>query len=363
MWFTKPLGLLALLLVAAALLADASRTYGVTSLSSANCTIVNNLDATIGDDRSGMAITPTRIFHLGDNFMVSADALTLGDQVLLAIMDGIISDLGDGALWTLAFNESMPLDGDNAGSGNFNITHIIPLRSTNNASVDPSRSVVALSEPLNPYWDSRQPLVFAGVRGFAFVSSMPGPSPFAGLFYVSLSTGEVTRLYPEGTDLAPDGWYWDILPGNGSIEESENWAAWGVMEETQGEVTLLAAGYYSSNPGIHRWAINGTYLGTVFSGDLSDCAAFTVNYFEMADADKRWYAHGEGSGLWAETTNEWLVACPGTHFSLCGNDHLNAGEECDDGNLTNGDGCDDACNLESDSSASSLTCPLCALLA
>jgi cysteine-rich repeat protein len=44
-----------------------------------------------------------------------------------------------------------------------------------------------------------------------------------------------------------------------------------------------------------------------------------------------------------------LLACTGGAgdvCSLCGNDVLNGGEDCDDGNAVNGDGCADDCTAE-----------------
>ena len=41
-----------------------------------------------------------------------------------------------------------------------------------------------------------------------------------------------------------------------------------------------------------------------------------------------------------------LTACTAGVCNLCGNDDLNGGEQCDDGNLTNGDGCASDCTLE-----------------
>jgi hypothetical protein len=141
--------LLAVVLAVAALatLSEASRTYGVTSLSVSDCTVRDDLQSEIGDNRSSMAITPTRLFHLGDNVMVSFNATTLADDVLLPITDGIISDLGDGALWALAFDNSTFLNGNDAEDGTYNITHVIPL-TADNATVNASRSVIALSQPL-----------------------------------------------------------------------------------------------------------------------------------------------------------------------------------------------------------------------
>jgi cysteine-rich repeat protein len=80
----------------------------------------------------------------------------------------------------------------------------------------------------------------------------------------------------------------------------------------------------------------------------------TVNYFEKASASKRWFAHAEGSDtVIANATNEWVASCPASHFSLCGNGAIDAGEQCDDGNLVNGDGCNDACDNEARPSPSS----------
>jgi cysteine-rich repeat protein len=41
-----------------------------------------------------------------------------------------------------------------------------------------------------------------------------------------------------------------------------------------------------------------------------------------------------------------LTLCAAGVCNLCGNDDLNGGEECDDGNLTNGDGCASDCTVE-----------------
>jgi cysteine-rich repeat protein len=41
-----------------------------------------------------------------------------------------------------------------------------------------------------------------------------------------------------------------------------------------------------------------------------------------------------------------LTVCVSGVCDLCGNDVLNGGEECDDGNFTNGDGCAFDCTLE-----------------
>jgi cysteine-rich repeat protein len=41
-----------------------------------------------------------------------------------------------------------------------------------------------------------------------------------------------------------------------------------------------------------------------------------------------------------------LTVCIGGVCSLCGNDDLNGGEECDDGNVVNGDGCASDCTVE-----------------
>jgi hypothetical protein len=114
------------------------------------------------------------------------------------------------------------------------------------------------------------------------------------------------------------------------IERSENWAAWGVMEETKGEITLLATGQNlsTSSPGIparrgkslpvelYRWSTNGTILGeALVATPLSDCAAFTVNYFEKSEASKRWFLHAEGEASPISDSSEWVASCPASHFS------------------------------------------------
>src|SRR4051794_1405055 len=41
-----------------------------------------------------------------------------------------------------------------------------------------------------------------------------------------------------------------------------------------------------------------------------------------------------------------LAGCGGGNNAVCGDGHVDPGEECDDGNETNGDGCSSACKTE-----------------
>jgi cysteine-rich repeat protein len=365
----KPLLIPTALVVLAVLLAsllrvEGARTYGITSLGRTQCASFNNLDNEIGDDRGGIAVTPTTVFMNGDESIAALPATTLATDTTFNVADGIFSDLGDGSLWLLAFNATTPLNGDDIDGSKF-ITHLIPVNES--LTRDYSRSVVQLSRSLDPSWPaSESPKLFAGVRSFVFASAAEGSNQYSGLFYVSISTGHVKRIYPaEGAALPSATWAWHVTTG--SIYMAENWAMWGVMEETAGVITLVACGYNDTsgnNPGVHRWHTDGSVGNTIFAGDLADDASMTVNYFAAGTGDDRWWTHAEGSTSvftgGAYTDNEWLVSCPATHYSLCGNGHLDAGEACDDGNLTNGDGCNDACDR---SSSSSMASPLGCLLA
>jgi cysteine-rich repeat protein len=349
-------------LIASPLRVGGARTYGITSLGRNNCTGIDNFDSDIGDDRGGMALTPTTVFLNGDEHLGALPAATLDTHSTFDINDGLFSDLGDGSLWVLAYNDTAPLNNDDSLK---NITHLIPVNES--MGRDFSRSIITLSRPLDPNWyGDQQPVMFAGVRCFVFASSVVGSDQNSGLFHVSVSTGLVRRIYPvEGAALPSNGWAWHVTQG--SIEESENWAAFGVMEENAGYITLVAAGTNETNsPGVHRWGIDGSVVTTIFGGSISDAASLIVNYFAAGTANDRWWVHAEGSANVFSgadgfaTTNEWLVSCPAEHHSYCGNGQLDAGEACDDGNLTNGDGCNDACER---SSSSSMASPLGSLLA
>ena len=90
-----------------------------------------------------------------------------------------------------------------------------------------------------------------------------------------------------------------------------------------------------------------------FSDVISYCGDSLINVGEQCDGgnlggltcEDFGYEYGSLSCLNCQIiTSECFNRYPDSH--ICGNSLLEAGEECDDGNLTNGDGCSSGCRIE-----------------
>ncbi|MBI3782908.1 MAG: hypothetical protein HY270_05855, partial [Deltaproteobacteria bacterium] len=90
--------------------------------------------------------------------------------------------------------------------------------------------------------------------------------------------------------------------------------------------------------GCELWKSDGTASGTVMFADVlpGPASSYPGNFTQLG-SDLIFVATNDAyaSELWRITT-----------AATCGNGNLDAGEQCDDGNLVNGDGCNIACGLE-----------------
>jgi hypothetical protein len=249
--------------VAALLLvtAEASKSYGVNSLSHSSCRFAQDMESgVLGDDRSPVVVGSKGIYYVGDGRTGSFyQNLTLQNSTTTKI-DGLFSDLGDGRLWTLGTSSSAWLTRGDANLDPTRITHLIPLAADaeGNLSTDEGRDVVALSSALNPrYYPDLRPMVFYGMGEFVFASVIQAPSEFAGAFLVDIASGNVTHIHEMADG---DTWRTDPL-----AQQAENWVASGVMERTAAGIKLLAA--YGNEEeedtfvgGIYRYNLDGSPL-------------------------------------------------------------------------------------------------------
>ena len=128
----------------------ATTTYYVETVSSLNQLTIGSLGTTnsfsvehntvSGDDRGGIAVTPSYLYYTGDSFTARFDAGTLANPVSLPMREALFSDLSSGALWTL-----MTGVGTIAPYGGGTITHVNTL----NADLTLGATSLPLSTPIN----------------------------------------------------------------------------------------------------------------------------------------------------------------------------------------------------------------------
>lgn len=100
--------------------------------------------------------------------------------------------------------------------------------------------------------------------------------------------------------------------------------------------------YFRADDGVHGselWSTDGTTGGTILSADMEPGAGGSTPSELKSTGNNLFFLTStsiHGTELWAGTT-----------LLLCGNDQLDPGETCDDGNRDDGDGCDAMCVLES----------------
>jgi cysteine-rich repeat protein len=93
--------------------------------------------------------------------------------------------------------------------------------------------------------------------------------------------------------------------------------------------------------GIDRFAVNALLSQLLISPSPDPFYEFDIYYVGTHIAQIAQIEHFD-----ALNGSIDLTACTASVCNLCGNDDLNGGEECDDGNFINGDGCASSCTLE-----------------
>ena len=187
-----------------------------------NYTYVDH-DATSGDDRAGIAITPNYLYIVGDDATVRMNANNLTGQIDLPIRDGIFSNLADGKLYTL-YNTDLSEDINyDDSSFPFTINAIAEMDEDLNITTN----IIPLDVPFSVNTNNHEGGVFAGS---GIVMIVNGEDSI--LRKIDITTG-VTTTYPKAYNIF-DGW------------NSENWAMWGFIEQIDNIPVSLVYSYNES---------------------------------------------------------------------------------------------------------------------
>ncbi|MCW3082766.1 MAG: hypothetical protein JWP12_132 [Bacteroidetes bacterium] len=268
--------------------------FQMNTLSGADSIVIDH-DSITGDDRGGIAVTNNYLYMVGDDYTGRFD-LSLGSATRFPRMDGLVSDLNNGKLYTL-YNPTVGIPDAN------NIDRmVITQLHTLNADLTLGTDSIILSDSIAFGWDSTydfQSGVFAG-NGFIIIYSAPVHS----WYVIDMRDGVVTNL---GT-LADPGFY-----------GSETWASWGVAEFNGTSYSVLYQDY-NNYGSISRRVLPDNAITVVYAfTDLSDMSSFTY-----APWNNRLYMHYEGSAYFGGDS-ETLVALDATDVSgpLTGGAHIN----------------------------------------
>lgn len=223
-----------------------------------------------GDDRSGMAVTPSYLYYVSDNYTIRlpADNLSSGTITTFTRRDGIFSDLGSGQLYTFW----------TTSSNNFNYTSIQSIRMMD--SDLNYGATIPLSQTINPGYGSS---IYAG-DGFVLLRSSSNY-----FYHIELNSGQVTELGTQNSMYTPYG--------------AENWASWGVAECNSNGYSIVYRSNNSSTS-ITRYELStGLNSFPYFIGSLSDLACLTYSPWS-----NKWYGHSEGSNTLAPTSENVFSA-------------------------------------------------------
>jgi hypothetical protein len=237
--------------------------FMITSMTDMDSVVIDH-DLITGDDRGGMAVTMNHVYVVGDDSTARFD-LNLQNPVKFPRMDGLVSDLATGTLYTL-YNPIVGIPDANLIDSMY-VTELHEL----NANLTLGTGVITLSDSIPFGWDNAynyQSGIFAG-HGFVILYS----SPRAAWYVIDMQDGVVTKL---GNLANPEFYY------------SETWAVTGIAEFNGTSYSVLFR--YENDENIHRRGLPAQPSTIAFPfSDLSDLASFTY-----APWNNRWYLHFEG---------------------------------------------------------------------
>jgi sugar lactone lactonase YvrE len=239
--------------------ANAQAAFQVTGMSNSSVVISSSIEPTAGDDRGGIAATPTWVYRVQDNFTARLDPLSLAvNSLTLPRRDGIFSDLLTGQLWTLWNGSSDPVNGVN-----------IPFTVTSIRQMDADLNILGTQVTLStPIILESQSAIFAG-RGFFIVWKNSNST----LYVIDIATGNVSGLTTAGIASA--------------MYPCENWLRWGIAEYSAGTYHILYRSALNSN--IMRRNASTSVESTAFTfTNLGDCGNITVSPWL-----NRWYGSSE----------------------------------------------------------------------
>jgi|GEM_PF-590587 len=232
--------------------------FSISTLTPNNAVVVD-VNALVGDDRGGLAVSGSQVFLSGDVATARFNRDTLGGGASLGVVrDGLVANLADSTVYLLGNASSNALP---SGGGTF-----ATLIELNGSTGVPSGNVIALSTPITLTGSSSSVGIFSGWNRVVVHTGTR-------VYRVSLPDGTVTDL---GAMAVP------------TRTASESWAYWGVAENV-GSATRIV--YVRNNTTISRTTVPSGATSTVATfANLNDMASFTVSV-----AQNRWYFHHESS--------------------------------------------------------------------
>jgi VCBS repeat-containing protein len=274
--------------------APAPNTFQILSLTANNAQAIEVNTAT-GDDRGGIAVSPTRVFLTGDLATARADATTLGNLAGVGTRyDGIVQNIADGHVYTLSTNGVNPYA--NGGAGSF--THLLGIDGSTGA-LDGTR--ITLSTAITPTANNTG--IFSGYNRADIVNGT------GAVFNIDFPTGTVTNV---GTVPQPSS----------LMLSTENWARWGVSEFYDGQLYLAYRPADFGSRIDHVNVATGAVSTIATFSSLSELASFTVS-----PSLGKWYFHYEGGAQFRMGGDETLGFADATFRTSSGSTVYTATEQ------------------------------------
>ncbi len=233
--------------------------YSMNSLDTTDFEIVDH-DNISGDDRGGMAVTENYVYIIGDDATARYD-LNLQNGIELPKRDGMFTDLAQLKIYTF-YNTTAPFT---PNSDTYDYFTMNALRSLNE-DLSFGNEIILLSQPVT-IGAQDQAIILAGYNE-VIVGTAYGNYDF---YHISILNGLVTPMGQHNLD----------------VQESENWADWG-MSGFDG--TDRHAYFRDGNDSIVDYNFTTDLSTSIFPmTDLSDLASFIIH-----PVNHRFYAHYEG---------------------------------------------------------------------
>lgn len=271
-----------------------------------NCQVFDHIEQT-GADRGGIVFGYDHLYYTGDNFTLRINS-SMEDPTSLVQRDGLLSDLATESIYHLAHNGSL------VSGNNIVFNQLIRL----DINLNPMDDIINLSEPITTSASSHTNGIFSGYGEALFF--------FGDTYYaVNFITGAVESF--TGTINSP--------------QPCNTWAYWGFSERING-IRYVAYRRSGTND-IVRYDIETGEMQTIGSFEhLSNMCSLTVSPFSQT-----WYFHHQNGSQFANGS-ENVAICNATSLitvdqSVCGDNEVNLGELCDDGNDSDTDGCLNNC--------------------
>lgn len=240
---------------------DIDYIFTLDTIENTNAAVVDH-DAITSDDRSGIALTDSTVYIVGDGATARYDLDMLTPPAVLPVMDGLVTDLRLGKIYSLY----SAVDGMmTTNPGLFTVDGIIAL----DANLASAGDTVLFSQSFDVNYGMDQTGIFSGYGEFIINSGEDGI-----VYVIDFDNGAVEALGSH--------------PMNHSY--SENWAYWGVAGFDGVDRYVYYRDNFSDNILAHNLATDATnYISNL--PYMSDMACFILNPF-----NDRMYFHYEGSG-------------------------------------------------------------------